>query len=41
MNSSFQDFLSQPLWFTIPLIAIYFGLMVYIIHFIWKHNKNN
>lgn len=39
MTNTFQDFISQPLWFTIPLIIVYLGLVAYIICFIWKNKK--
>ncbi len=39
MNSYFYDFMSQPLWFTIPLVAIYLVLVVYVIYIIWRFKK--
>lgn len=39
MNNTYQDFLSQPLWFTIPMVLIYLGLIAFIIYFVWKNKK--
>jgi hypothetical protein len=39
MNNSFQDFLSQPLWLTIPMVIVYLGLIAYIIYFVWTFRK--
>ena len=37
--NNLQEFLSQPLWFTVPLVTIYFGLLAYVIYFVWKNRK--
>ncbi len=37
--TNLQEFLSQPLWFTIPLVAIYLLLLAYVIYFIRKNKK--
>lgn len=39
MSKNLQDFLSQPLWFTIPLVVVYLGLIAYIIYFVWNNWK--
>lgn len=39
MTDYINDFLSLPLWFTIPLTVSYFGLMGYIIYSLWHFRK--
>ena len=36
MTDSFNDFLSLPCWFTIPLVAAYLSLLGYVIYLLWQ-----
>ena len=39
MNNELNDFMSQPLWFTIPLVVIYVVLVVYVAYIIWRYRS--
>ena len=39
--NSFLNFMSGPLWFTLPLAAIYLGLLAYLIYLVWHNRKDN
>lgn len=36
MTDSFNDFLSLPCWFTIPLVAAYLSLAGYVVYLLWQ-----
>ncbi len=44
MADNFNDFLSLPCWFTIPLVAAYLFLLGYVVYLLWQlrpcHNNN-
>jgi hypothetical protein len=36
MADNFNDFLSLPCWFTIPLVAAYLFLLGYVVYLLWQ-----
>ena len=41
MTSFINDFLSQPLWLSIPLGIIYVALIVYFFYILWHYRRNS
>ena len=41
MANLINDFLSQPLWLTIPLIIAYLALLAYVIYILWHYRRNS
>ena len=39
MEKNLNDFMSQPLWFTIPLVVIYIALLVYVTYIVWRYRS--
>lgn len=40
MTNYFNEILSLPLWFSIPLAIIYVALIVYIVYILWRHRSS-
>ena len=40
MTENMDNFLSLPLWATIPLLAAYIAIMAYMISFIWRNSRS-
>lgn len=40
MAEYFNEFLLLPWWFTIPLVAVYLSLLVYMICLLWHKNND-
>lgn len=41
MTSSILEFLDLPLWLSIPLAAIYIGLMGYVAYIFWRYRNKD
>ena len=39
MTESINEFLSLPLWFTIPLVVSYIAVVAYVIYAVWHIRK--
>ncbi len=40
MTNLINDFLSQPLWLSIPLVMIYLALLAYFLYILWHYRRN-
>ncbi len=40
MTNLINDFLSQPLWLTVPLVMIYLALLAYFLYILWHYRRN-
>lgn len=41
MTTSMHEFLSLPLWLSIPLAAIYIGLVGYVVYILWQYRHRD
>ena len=41
MTSSIQEFLALPLWLSIPLVAIYIGLVGHVVYILWQYRRKD
>ena len=40
MTNLINDFLSQPLWLSIPLVMVYLALLAYFLYILWHYRRN-
>ena len=40
MTNLINDFLSQPLWLSIPLVMVYLALLAYFVYILWHYRRN-
>lgn len=40
MTNLINDFLSQPLWLSIPLVIVYLALLAYFVYILWHYRRN-
>jgi hypothetical protein len=40
MTNLINDFLSQPLWLSIPLVMVYVALLAYFLYILWHYRRN-
>ena len=42
MANLINDFLSMPLWLSLPLCAVYLALLAYFVYILWRYRgKSN
>lgn len=41
MTNLINDFLSQPLWLTVPLVMVYLALLAYFLYILWHYRRKN
>lgn len=41
MTNLINDFLSQPLWLSIPLVMVYLALLAYFVYILWHYRRKS
>ena len=41
MTNLINDFLSQPLWLTVPLVMVYLALLAYFLYILWHYRRKS
>lgn len=41
MANLINDFLSMPLWLSIPLCVVYLALLAYFVYILWRYRGKN